>query len=260
MFNPRSLRTLSFMAILVFEHSDRSGIQRLGTTLRGYGHRLKIIRIHRGDTLPPDLDDTDGIVVCGGPQSANDDSLGWLKTEMEFVRTAHEHEMPVIGLCLGSQIVARALGGTVDRNPDGPEIGWGDLSLTPTGREDPLYAGLPWKSVVAHWHQDCVSELPDGARLLASSPKSKNQVWAMGLRTYGIQYHPEIDRDGFEAFAADEPDAVGEAGLTPDSLREETEKHYPTFERLTDRLFESIALFLMPVDRRYRGLVKDLHH
>lgn len=248
------------MAILVFEHASRTGIMRLGTTLRDYGHRLRFVRRHLGDPIPPDLDDIDGIISCGGPQSANDDSLPWLEPEMQLMRTAHEREMPIVGLCLGSQILARALGGEVGQMKDGPEVGWREVKLSPAGREDPIHAGMPWQSVQPHYHYDCVTELPPGAHLIASSDCCKVQAWTVGLRSYGFQYHPEIVADTMETLADDDPDALTKAHLTREELAAQTAKHYPAFERLTNRLFENIALLLMPVERRYQGLVKDLHH
>lgn len=248
------------MAILVFEHTTRSGVQRLGHTLRNYGHRLRFVRRHLGDPIPMDLDDVDGIISCGGPQSANDDSLPWLEGEMALLRQAHEREMPVVGLCLGSQILARALGGEVSTMSDGPEFGWREVALTPPGREDPIHAGIPWKSIQAHFHYDCVTELPPGAKLLASSDCCKVQAWTIGLRTYAFQYHPEIDFATMAEVATDDPEMLSKSHLSQEELRTQTDQHFPAFERLTNRLFENIALLLMPVDRRYRGLVKDLHH
>jgi len=248
------------MAILVLEHSSRSGILRFGKTLRDYSHRLRVLKLHKGDSLPPDLDDVDGIVSCGGPQSATDDSLPWLAGEMELIRRAHAMDMPVVGLCLGCQIVARALGGTVERMSEEPEVGWHEVGLTPVGREDPVHSGLPWRMMAAHWHGDHVSELPADARLLASSERCKVQAWALGLRTYGIQYHPELEHHSFDDFAADAPEVLEHIGMPVEELRRQTRHHYDEFERLTTRLFQSLALFVMPVDRRYKGLVKDLHH
>lgn len=247
------------MAILVLEHSDRTGAMRLGRTLRNYGHRIRTVALHRGGAIPVDLDDVDGIISCGGPQSAYDDSLPWLAPQMDLLRAAHAAEMPIVGLCLGCQIMARALGGEVTRM-DRPEIGWHEVKLSPIGREDPMFAGIAWTSMQAHWHNDHVSKLPPGARLLASSQRCKVQAWGLGLRTYAFQYHPEIEPGTMDAFISDEPDALTRAGLNAADLRRETAERYPAFQRLSDRLFESIALFLMPVDRRFKGLVKDLHH
>ena len=248
------------MAILIFEHSDTSRAERLGVTLRDYGHRLHFVRLDQGDDMPRDLDNVDGSVSCGGPQSAYDDSHEWLKPQMELMRQANEIAMPIVGLCLGSQILARALGGKVEMMPDGIEFGWNEVSLTASGREDSIHAGMPWTSLMFHYHRDYVSELPPGARLLASSSQCKVQTWAVGLRTYGFQYHPEVTLQTIETWMREEPEALREANITPEQLREQNHKYYPAFERLTQRLFESIALFLMPVDRRYEGIVKELHH
>ena len=248
------------MAILVFEHSNDSGSERLGEALLNYGQRLHIRRLHEGDQVPVDLDNVDGILSCGGPQSAYDDSIEWLEPQMSLMRQAHALELPVLGLCLGSQILARALGGKVERMPGGIEFGWHEVKLNVAGREDPLHAGIAWNSMQFHHHRDHVSQLPPGARLLASSAHCKVQTWTAGLRTYGIQYHPEIKPETIERWAADEPAALSEAKVSLEELRTQTKKHYPAFQRLSQRLFEMIALLLMPMDRRYRGLVKDLHY
>lgn len=248
------------MAILIFEHSNSSGAERLGTTLRDYGQRLHFVKLHEGDDVPVDLDNVDGIISCGGPQAAYEDSQPWLAPQMELMRQANEIGMPIVGLCLGSQILARALGGKVQAMPSGIEFGWHEVKLTPVGREDSIHTGLPWSAMMFEHHRDYVSELPPGARLLASSSKCKTQAWALGLRTYGFQHHPELTIDTIELWMREEPEALREAGITETQVREQNRKHFPAFERLTQRLFESMALFLMPVDRRYEGIVKELHH
>ncbi len=248
------------MSILVFEHSDSTNAERLAVTLRDYGHRLRIIQLQQGDDVPPDLDDVDGIISCGGPQSAYDNSVSWLNAEMDLMRAANSVDMPIIGLCLGSQILARALGGTVEKNPAGIEFGWHEVKLNPTGREDAVHAGIAWTSMQFHHHRDHITQLPAGARLLASSTKCKVQTWAMGLRSYGFQYHPEVTLQTIERWAAEEPEALREANISLDELRKQNEKYFVHFQRLSQRLFEQIALFVMPVDRRYQGLVKDLHY
>jgi GMP synthase-like glutamine amidotransferase len=248
------------MSILVFEHSDTAGSLRLGQTLRNYGHRLRVIRLHEGASVPPDLDDVDGIISMGGPQSAYDDAVQWLEPQMQLMREAHQLEMPIVGICLGCQILARALGGTVQKMPGGIEFGWHEVKLNPVGREDPLHGGIAWNAMQFHHHRDEVSALPPGAKLLASSKQCNVQAWTSGLRTYGFQYHPEITIDTISRWVSEEPEVLSEAKITREELTENTRKHFVSFERLSQRLFEQIALLLMPVDRRYAGLVKDLHY
>src|SRR5688572_9963137 len=121
------------MSILIFEHSDSTGSERLGETLRDYGHRLNVLRLHDGDDVPPDLDSVDGIITCGGPQSAYDDSIAWLAPQMALLRQARQIDMPIVGVCLGSQILARALGGVVEKLPGGIEFGWHQVTLNAVG-------------------------------------------------------------------------------------------------------------------------------
>ena len=248
------------MATLVIEHSDTTGSDRLGEILRDHGHPLKVVQVHRGEALPPDLDDIDSIVACGGPQSPLDDNLPWIDQEIELLRMAHETDRSIVGLCLGCQLLARALGGEVSPLENGIEWGWHEVSLTPVGREDPVYSGIAWKSMQLHAHRFHVSQPPAGARVLARSEITPVQAWASGLRTYGFQYHPESYRSTIEAWMAQDPQDVQEVGLTPDEVRQRTDEHFPAFERLAERLFRQVALILMPVDRRFAGLAKDLYH
>jgi GMP synthase-like glutamine amidotransferase len=246
--------------LIVLEHSDLVGSGLLGRTLRDHGHGLAVVRLHRGDPIPVDLDEADAIVTCGGESSAMDDSLEWLDAEMNYLREAHRTGRPIVAISLGSQILARALGGTLGRLEGGIEAGWHPLRLSPAGCEDPLLAGIAWTSIQPHWHREEVKTLPPGARLLASSGRCRHQAWAVGPWTYAFQYHPEIEADSMEWWAGADPVGLREAGLTLEQLRADTQKHYPACTRLAQRLFESVALLLMPVDRRYPGLVKDLHH
>lgn len=247
------------MAIVVLQHGESAGAGRMGTTLRDYGHRLRTVALHKGEPMPVDLDDVDGIVTTGGPQSA----LGsdpWLAPEMSFLRDADARAIPIVGLCLGCQVLAKALGGEVAVNAGDIELGWHDVALTPSGADDVIFSGFAWSSRQFHLHRECVSRPPPGARVLAKSQRTPVQAWARGIRTYGFQFHPEVTPEVIRRWAAQEPGALSEAGVSFESLREQTDRFYPACERLTERLFESIALYLMPADRRMRGLVKDLHH
>lgn len=247
------------MAILVIEHSAETGIQRLGQVLIGYGHKLRIVRGDHDQSLPSTIDGIDGIVTCGGPHSVTTPG-DWLEPQMDLLRQAHAAQLPIIGLCLGAQIVATALGGQVSRMPGGYELGWHDLKLTPQGRTDPVLAGIGWTTSQLQWHRDEVTELPADAQLLASSERCKNQAFVVGMRTYCFQFHPEVTTESIEAWAISEPEAFDESGMTHEQLMKETGVLYPAFHRISDRLFEALSLLVMPVDRRHQGAIKDLHH
>ncbi len=238
------------MSTLIIECSDMAPSSRLGSSLQDHGHRLDVRRMHRGDHLDTDPGRFDAVLCFGGPQSANDDSLPWIENVIECLSRAHASGVPVLGICLGSQLLARALGGSVGPMPDGPRVGWAETELTPIGREDPLQRGLPWRMMNFHWNRECVIDLPDEAQVQATGPSSEIQCWSLGTRTYGIQNHPEINRGQVDDWAADDMELLDQLGLTARELEEETDERFDEFTRLTDRLHESICLLLMPLDRR----------
>ena len=240
----------SRMATLIIECSDLAASRRLGTTLADHGHRLDVRRLHHGDALPPDLAGVDAVACLGGPQSANDDTLEWMPAVLDLLRAAHASGVPVLGICLGCQLLARALGGRVDSMPNGSRHGWSPVELSPAGREDPVHKGLPWSMTSFHWNNDCVVELPPDAATLAHGVDGEIQVWMSGIRSYGVQHHPEIDREQVDLWAADDADLLRERGVELDTLQADTDRHFDEFHRLTNRFFEAVAMLLMPLDRR----------
>src|SRR5690606_13531156 len=133
---------------------------------------------------PPDLDNLDGIISTGGPYDPADESLTWMTAELNFLRRAHERATPLIGLCLGCQLLARALGGEVGpmdpsgggvTSGGGGEFGWHPVTLTEAGKIDPIHAGIGWTTIQPHWHSSEVNKLPPGAIHLASSARCKVQ-------------------------------------------------------------------------------------
>jgi GMP synthase-like glutamine amidotransferase len=248
------------MSILILRHSESADAGRLAAMLRDGGHRLRVLDLHQGDGLPPDLDDVDGIISCGGDPSAGDDSLPWLAREMHLLREAHRAEIPIVGLCLGCQILARALGGEIGRLESGIELGWFPVQLTHAGMNDPVHAGVGWTTMMFHWHREQVIKLPQGANALAKSARTPVQAWSLGLRTYAFQYHPEVEPAAIARWIEESPVDLDEARLTADQLLAQTRLNYPAFHRVTTRIFEQFALLVAPVDRRFAGLAKNLHH
>ncbi|MCA9438879.1 MAG: type 1 glutamine amidotransferase, partial [Candidatus Omnitrophica bacterium] len=135
-----------------------------------------------------------GVVVSGGPSSAYAD-LPWIPRLEALICEAVETEKPFLGVCLGHQIAAQALGGKVEKNPRGWEIGDPEVELTEEGKADPFFSGLPPRFRVIQSHQDTVSDLPPGAKLLASSPLCENQSFAIGENFRCVQFHPEMNAE-----------------------------------------------------------------
>lgn len=249
------------MAILVFQHSKLSDAGHLGNALRKHGQKVRTVKVHEGQALPADLDDVHGVVSLGGPQSAND-AHPWVAQEQALLREAHQAGIPVLGLCLGAQMLAKALGGEVARMT-APEIGWVQVKAASIGVEDVLHPGIGWSQTVFASHGEHVSKLPDGATLVMKGTACPVQAFRVGATSYGFQYHPEWTRDTILAEVDCWKDAELQAAATDRArLRQSTAEHYPTAERNSTRLFEAVNLVLFPASRQQRGLVAPgwIHH
>jgi GMP synthase (glutamine-hydrolysing) len=140
----------------------------------------------------PDVGDIDGVISLGGPMSANDlAEHAWLGEEIKLLRRVFDANLPIAGICLGGQLLACALGGRVERNGR-LELGWFPISLTESGKEDPVLKAAGLFPLVYQWHEDTF-HLPPGAELLASSEACPRQAYRMNEQTYGFQFHPETD-------------------------------------------------------------------
>jgi GMP synthase-like glutamine amidotransferase len=236
------------MSVLVFEHWPTEGPAAIGAALRGQGHLLRTVRLHAGEPVPVDLDDVDGIVSMGGPMNVDEVSRHpWLGGEMEYLKKAHEVGVPIVGVCLGAQLIGAALGGQVGAMPV-PEVGWGPVKLVFPGTVDPLLAGIGWETVQFHLHGQEVKALPAGGVTLASSKACKNQAFRVGLKTYGFQYHFEWDREDLAVAAQD--GLVAKAGASAGQIVQQAATYYEAYRRLGDRLCRSIAMLLFPIDKR----------
>lgn len=174
--------------VLVIVHQAWSSAGRVGERLEQRGYRLDMRRPSLGDPLPDTLDDHTAVVVFGGPMSANDD-LPFLRTEMDFIDKTLAKGAPLLGICLGAQLMARVLGARVQPHHEGAcEIGYYPISAT-----EEAASMLPWPDHVYHWHSEGF-ELPPGAELLATGPTFPNQAYRYGANAYGIQFHPEVTR------------------------------------------------------------------
>lgn len=173
------------MALLVLRHEP---FEHLGYFASVLAEHQVAYRYHDlGYPLPPESHS--GLVIMGGPMSANDDLPG-LRDELILIEQALAAEMPILGICLGSQLIAKALDSKVYKN-DHLEIGWEPVFLTAAGQTDPLFEGMASPHPFFHWHGETF-DLPPGAEWLAYSANCKQQAFRFGQRVYGIQFHPEI--------------------------------------------------------------------
>lgn len=240
------------MAILIFEHDDLDGSQRLGQTLSDHGHKLDVRLLHKGDTLPADLDNVDGLISMGGPQDTDQvDDHAWMACEIELIKEAHERGIPVLGVCLGAQLIAVALGGEVGRM-ETPELGMATTTLTFFGTMDPVLTGLPWNSFQMHAHGCEITKAPPGGTPipLVSTKASKVQAFRVGLTTYGFQYHFEWTKQRCLDIIDHNSEWVQATGTTADELKQGVEDRYDMYRHLGDRLCKTITDRLFPLDKR----------
>jgi len=190
------------MRVLVVQNYENTGLGQVARALDEAGARIDLVRAYEGEIFPEDAAGHDALVVLGGSQSALDDlDFPYLPALARLTRTFGEAGRAVLGICLGSQLVARGHGG---RNILGrpPEFGWGEVRLTARGADDPVLAGLPERFPIFHWHSDTFT-LPGGAVHLATSDLTANQAFRIGRAVYGIQFHFEADAALVEQWATD---------------------------------------------------------
>jgi GMP synthase-like glutamine amidotransferase len=180
------------MKIHWFQHVPFEGLGAIEGWLTARGHTLTSTRFWAGEMAPAKVDGFDWLIVMGGPMNVNQyRDFPWLKAEKRVVREAVAAGKRVLGVCLGAQLIADALGGKVYQNAE-REIGWFPVTAVPEGKGTVLE--FPAETVVFHWHGDTFS-LPPGAVWLARSEACEHQAFAVGARVLGLQFHLEMTPD-----------------------------------------------------------------
>lgn len=183
--------------ILVFQHVPFEPLGTLDPLLKESGFRIRYVNFGRDPESRPALEKYEALIVLGGPMSSYQiDTYPNLITEVEIIREAVARNMSVLGICLGAQLLAKSLGGSVSRN-EVREIGWHDIELTPAGTRDAVLSSFAEKQQVFQWHEDGMS-LPPNAVRLAGSEASPVQAFRHGEHAYGFQFHLEASRDLIE--------------------------------------------------------------
>jgi GMP synthase-like glutamine amidotransferase len=178
------------MQVLAFQHAPSEGIGSIAAALGRHNIACRTVgQASWPVNGPVDLADTAVLILMGGPMSANDD-LPWIPPEIATIREAVHRGIPVLGICLGAQLIARALGARVYRNPE-KEIGWSSLQWTAAASADPLFNGFRDPETVFQWHGETF-DLPPGAEHLAYSSACRHQAFRAGANVYGIQFHLEV--------------------------------------------------------------------
>ncbi|MHA1146616.1 MAG: type 1 glutamine amidotransferase [Promethearchaeota archaeon] len=194
--------------VLILKNVSHEGPGFIKDVLDEYDIQSIVIDLTKLLSLPPIIN-FNLLLIMGGPDSANDDSLK-IKKELEYIKSALNHNIPVLGICLGLQLMVKARAGDVLKNPV-QEIGfkmnnnWNKIKLTKKGIEDPIFKGIPESFEVFHLHGETV-KLTDGIELLGSSDYCENQIIKIGKNNYGFQFHLEITEEMFQIWLDKAPE------------------------------------------------------
>ena len=240
--------------LLVCQHVPHEILGTLNPMLKRAGFRIRYVNFGRHPDAQPSLDGYDGLVVLGGPMSAYDDQrLPHLAVEMKLIESAMERNLPVLGICLGGQLVARTLGARVYPNPV-KEIGWYDVAPSAHADDDPLFEEFADTETLFQWHGDTF-EIPSGAVHLASSRHCRNQAFRFADNVYAFQFHLEVDEAMILRWLKVPENrreiASLHGGIDPDQIHSETTRHIGRLHELGDRVFgEFIEIFGLDKSRR----------
>ncbi|GIX02232.1 MAG: hypothetical protein KatS3mg112_1169 [Thermogutta sp.] len=228
--------------VVIFQNAPGEPPGQIADFLMWGGVDCEILPLY--SHVPKDLDweNLAGLVALGGPMNVDEvDKFPYLAREKEWLTQAVRREIPVLGICLGAQLLARCLNARVYPNPV-KEIGWYEVSFTPATASDALFSGVPWRGVVFQWHGDTFT-LPEGAFLLATASDCVNQAFRFGTCAWGLQFHLEVTPALVEAWM-DSAEASGELaqlGLSKTKILEETRRQFGRMQRLAEVVFPRFA-------------------
>ncbi|PSQ95292.1 MAG: amidotransferase [Bacteroidetes bacterium SW_9_63_38] len=209
--------------VLILQHVRPEPPGTIADALEDRGLSYDTVQVYRDDPVPDTLE-ADGLVVMGGPMGVGDIAdRPHLQTELGLVEQALDTDRPVLGTCLGSQLLAHVLGADVHPG-DGKELGWGEVTLTEAAAGDPLWTGVEDPFTAFHWHGD-VFELPDGAVRLAASTQTEQQAFRYGDHAYGILFHLEVTPKTVAGMTTAFQDELAEEGLDGAAIRRAAMTH-----------------------------------
>jgi GMP synthase (glutamine-hydrolysing) len=242
-----NVRTTMTRKILICQHVAHEILGTLNPLIKQGGFRMKYVNFERTPDEKPSLEGYSGMIILGGPQNMDEtDKNPHLFTEINLVKDAIKRDIPVLGICLGAQIIAVALGAKVGPNPV-TEIGWYDLDLTEEGKKDSLFHCFADKEKVFQWH-GYTFDIPKGATHLAKGDYCENQAFRYGKNIYALQFHMEVDEPMIERWLGIHERKQKAAGAPlkcdPKLVQQDTTKNIDRLKDVSDKSFgEFLKLF-----------------
>ncbi|MBI5018373.1 MAG: type 1 glutamine amidotransferase [Deltaproteobacteria bacterium] len=229
--------------ILIFRHSPDDGPGYFGRFLTRMRVPYRVVRIDRGEPVPRGLGEAPAVVFMGGPQSVND-PLSWIPLALRLIREAVERGLPVLGHCLGGQLISKALGGEVGGSP-AKEIGWLPVRQVPGQAASDWLSRLPQSFDVFQWHWESFS-LPPGSHRILESDGCPNQGFVLE-KALGLQFHIEMLTGMVKQWARDPGDALASPCLTvqtPDEMRSDLRRRVKQLHDVADQIYSRWLLGL----------------
>jgi GMP synthase-like glutamine amidotransferase len=224
--------------VLIFRHSPTEEPGYFTTFLDRHSIPWKLVRIDAGDTVPENLNGISGLCLMGGPMSVNDD-LPWIPSVLALIRQAVAADVPVIGHCLGGQLMSKALGGSVSQNPL-KEIGWGDVRITDANAARPWMGEVSQTMPAFHWHGETFS-VPLGGVNILESAYCTNQAFVLNNRHIGMQCHvemtPELIASWCDSGAAEIAASNSPGVQTPDMIQTNVDARAAQLHQLADKIY-----------------------
>jgi GMP synthase (glutamine-hydrolysing) len=235
--------------VLVFQHDPFEDLGFFGEVLEKQGADYRVLRLFHGEMPAEEWGHVRALIVLGGPMSVDEEeAFPFLRWEKRIIRAAIDECVPVLGICLGAQLIAATLGAPVFHGPV-KEIGWTPISITPHGQVDSLLGYLPENATVFQWHGDGF-ELPAGAIRLATSAHYDTQAFRLGKTIYGLQFHLEVTPRMIERWIEERSKDIAQAPyVLPEKILADTQSYAPALKYYGERF---ISEFIRRVSRTRR--------
>ncbi len=233
--------------VLVLQHVESEGLGIINKAVKQRGIQTDFISIFKNDRIPRSLEGYNGLIILGGPMGVyEEDIYPFIKDEITLIKSAIKDDTPILGICLGAQMLAKAAGADVYKGgkhvpagiKQGKEIGWYKIKLSDEGKRDGLFIGLPGEFTVFQWHGDTFG-IPENSKCLASSELFSNQIIKVGKNAYGLQFHLEVTEDMIKNWidVNDRELASVKSYINPKHIIKETANHIETVHRYGEVIF-----------------------